>query len=59
VDLWGDGPLINDILGDFITMSLIWNRYNQAVPYIVETVHKNGLHCYDPQTDEFYLTQVR
>jgi len=55
--VWGDGPLINNILGDFINMSLIWNRYNEAAPYVVETAHKHGLHCYDPQTDEFYPTQ--
>src|SRR5579862_9725981 len=53
--VWADGPLVNNILGDFINMSLIWPRYAEAVPFVVETAHKHGLHCYDPQTEEFYL----
>ncbi len=52
--VWGDGPLIGNILWDFINMSLVWSRYDEALPFIVETAHKHVLHCYDPQTDTFY-----
>jgi hypothetical protein len=52
--VWGDGPLVNNILGEFINMSLIWSRYTEAAPFIIETAHKHGLHCYDPQNSDFY-----
>jgi hypothetical protein len=52
--VWGDGPMVNNIIGDFINMSLIWSRYQEAVPFVTMTARKHGLHCFDPQTGEFY-----
>jgi hypothetical protein len=52
--VWGDGPLVGNILGDFINMSLIWSGYVEAAQFVIETAHKHGLHCYDPQTSTFY-----
>ena len=52
--VWADGPLVDNIIGGFINMSLIWSRYQEAVPFVVTTAHKHGLHCYDPQTDGFH-----
>ena len=57
--VWGYGPLMNNILGEFINMSLIWSRYVEAAPFVIETAHKHGLHCYDPQGDDFYLAPRR
>jgi hypothetical protein len=57
--VWGDGPLVNNILGEFINMSLVWSRYAGAAPYIIETAHKHGLHCYDPQGGDFYPTSLQ
>jgi hypothetical protein len=56
--VWGDGPLLGNILGEFINMSLVWTRYAEAAPFIFETAQKHGLHCYDPQTDEFSPARV-
>lgn len=52
--VWGDGPLIRNISGDFINMSLVWSRYEEAAPFIVSTAHAHQLNCYDPQTGEFF-----
>ncbi len=52
--LWGDGPLAGNILGKFINMSLTWPQYEEALPSVVATAARHGLHCYDPQTSEFY-----
>jgi hypothetical protein len=52
--VWADGPLDGNIIDEFINMSLIWSRYEEAVPFVVATAHKHGLHCYDPQTGDFY-----
>jgi len=57
--VWGDGPLVGNIIGDFINMSLIWSRYAEAIPFVVDTAHRHGLHCYDPQTNEFYPVNIR
>jgi hypothetical protein len=51
--VWADGPLVNDITGGVINMSLIWTRYQEAAPFVVATAHKHGLNCFDPQTGEF------
>jgi hypothetical protein len=52
--VWGDGPLVNNILGGFINMSLIWSRYQEAASFVAATAHCHGLDCYDPQTGDFY-----
>jgi hypothetical protein len=52
--VWVDGPVGRNIIGDFISISLRWSRYEEAVPFVVETAHQHGLHCYDPQNGEFY-----
>jgi hypothetical protein len=52
--VWADGPLDGNIIDRFINMSLIWSRYEEAMPFVVATAHKHGLHCHDPQTGEFY-----
>ncbi len=52
--VWGDGPLVNNILGGFINMSLTWPGYAEAMPFVIETAGRHGLHCYDPQSDDFY-----
>ena len=57
--VWGDGPLAGNILGEFINMSLIWSRYVEAAPFVIEIAHKHGLHCYDPQAGTFYPVPVQ
>jgi len=57
--VWGDGPLVNNIRGDFINMSLIWTRYAEAAAFIIETAQKHGLQCYDPQGDNFFPSPPR
>jgi hypothetical protein len=57
--VWGDGPLVGNIIGDFINMSLIWSRYEEAIPFVVDTAHRHGLRCYDPQTGKFYGVKAR
>ena len=52
--VWGDGPLIRNIRGDFINISLIWTRYQEAVPFIAATAHRHGLNCYDAQTGDLF-----
>jgi hypothetical protein len=52
--VWADGPLVGNIIGDYINMSLSWSRYHEAIPFVIATAHQHGLHCYDPQTGKFY-----
>jgi hypothetical protein len=52
--VWGDGPLVRNIIGDFINISLIWSRYQEAARFIAATAHRHGLDCYDTQTGDFY-----
>jgi hypothetical protein len=52
--VWADGPLVGNIIGEFINMGLIWSRYEEAVPFVIEIAHKHGLHCYDPQSGDFF-----
>lgn len=52
--VWADGPLKGNIVDEFINMSLKWSRYKDAVPFVIQTAHQHGLHCYDPQDGAFY-----
>ncbi len=56
--VWGCGPLVRNITGGFINMSLIWSRYGEAVPFIAATAHRHGLNCYDPQTGDFFPAEL-
>jgi hypothetical protein len=51
--VWADGPLVNNIIGDFINMGVIWSRADEAVLFIMETAQRHGLHFYDPQSETF------
>jgi hypothetical protein len=51
--VWAMGPLVNCIVGDFIDMPMTWSRCVEAVPFIIETALKHGLHCYEPQGGSF------
>src|SRR5262249_20283343 len=57
--VWGDGPLVNNITGAFTNTPLIWSRYAEATPVIIETAHRHGLHCYDPQGGDFYPAPLK
>jgi hypothetical protein len=52
--VWGDGPLTRSIVGDFINISLIWSRYEEAARFIAATAHRYGLNCYDAQNGDYY-----
>ena len=52
--VWADGPLEGNIIGNLINMALIWSRYEEAVPFVIETAHQHNLHCYDPQNGAFF-----
>jgi hypothetical protein len=52
--VWADAPLKNNILGQFINMGIMWNRYAEAAEFVIETAHSMGLHAYDPQDGSFY-----
>jgi hypothetical protein len=56
--VWAAGPLDQEIAGDFIHLAVIWSRYVEARSFVIETANKHGLHCYDPQDDIFYQTQM-
>jgi hypothetical protein len=52
---WADGPLTGDISGNFINFGVSWSWYNDdLISFVVETAHSHGLHCFDPQSNEFY-----
>jgi hypothetical protein len=57
--VWADGPLDGSIIGSFISLALRWSRYEEAAPFVISTAHSHGLHCYDPQTGEFYPVHHR
>jgi len=48
--VWADGPMVNNILGQFINMSVIWSRIKEAEQVLAETAKRHGLYCYDPQS---------
>ena len=52
--VWADGPLLGDASGQFIDIGILWDRSEEAVPFIVLTANKFGLNCYDPQNSRFY-----
>jgi hypothetical protein len=52
--VWSDGPLADNIIGDFLNIGVIWPRVGEAETFIRETAHKHGLHFYDPQSEAFY-----
>ena len=52
--VWSDGPLINNVIGSFINMGIIWRELDKAMPVIISIAHSHGLHCYDPQNEKFY-----
>jgi hypothetical protein len=52
--VWADGPMKNNILGQFINMSIMWVNYVEAAEFVIETAHNLGLHAYDPQDGSFY-----
>ena len=52
--VWADGPMKNNILGRFINMGVIWNRYAEAAGFIIFTANGLGLHAFDPQDGTFY-----
>jgi hypothetical protein len=52
--VWADGPLKNNILGQFINMSIVWASYVDAAEFVISTAHGLGLHAYDPQDGSFY-----
>jgi hypothetical protein len=52
--VWAAGPLEGEIIGQFINFAVTWSSYAGVRPFIVETAHRNGLHCYDPQEGIFF-----
>jgi hypothetical protein len=52
--VWADGPMKNNILGQFINMSIRWDNYVEAAEFVISTAHSQGLHVYDPQDGSFY-----
>jgi hypothetical protein len=52
--VWADGSMKNNILGQFINMSIMWASYAEAAEFVISTAHRLGLHAYDPQDGSFY-----
>jgi hypothetical protein len=57
--VWGDGPLVNNIVGDWINISLVWTGYQEAASFVTATAHRHGLDCYDAQTAEYFPATLR
>jgi hypothetical protein len=52
---WATGPLTGEICDSFINFAVSWSWYNDdLISFVVETAHAHGLHCFDPQSNEFY-----
>jgi len=52
---WATGPLTGEIGGNFINFAVGWSCYNEdLISFVVETAHCHGLHCFDPQSGQFY-----
>ncbi|MBE9604112.1 hypothetical protein IAI18_04485 [Acetobacteraceae bacterium H6797] len=52
--VWAEGPLAQDVVGDFMNMGISWSGYQHALPVVVATAREHGLHSFDPQTEIFY-----
>ena len=52
---WATGPLPGEICDNFINFAVSWSWYNDdLISFVVETAHSHGLHCFNPQSNEFY-----
>ena len=52
---WATGPLTGEICDNFINFAVSWSWYNDdLISFVVATAHSHGLHCFDPQSSEFY-----
>jgi hypothetical protein len=55
---WATGPLTGEISDNFINFAVSWSWYNEdLISFVVETARSHGLHCFDPQSNEFYETK--
>lgn len=41
-EIWGDGPLLNNITGDVFTFSLLAGYLEEPLEYIIEEANKRG-----------------
>jgi hypothetical protein len=53
ITAWADGPLIGDVSGKFIHVTMVWNKYDEAGPFFLRTAAAFGLDAYDAQTDSY------
>jgi len=52
---WAAGPLTQEISGNFINFAVSWSWYNDdVISFVVETAHSHELHCFDPESGNFY-----
>jgi hypothetical protein len=52
---WATGPLTGEICNNFINFAVSWSWYNDdVITFVVKTARSHGLHCFDPQSNEFY-----
>jgi hypothetical protein len=52
--VWSDGPLLENAIGPFINLGIVWAEIDRVMPIVVAVAHAHGLHCYDPQSEKFY-----
>lgn len=48
--VWSDGPLINNAGHDITTLSLVNNKVDEVLPFIISMANKNGFVVFDKQT---------
>jgi hypothetical protein len=53
-NVWSDGPLTGNIIGEFINIGILWSRYDVAALFVIEMAKKHQLFCYDPQSENLY-----
>lgn len=52
---WATGPLEGEICGNFINFAVSWSWYDDdLISFVVDTARSHGLHCFDPQSRNFY-----
>lgn len=54
-NIWAvSGPLLDQIIGGFVHLAVLWYYYEEAAPFIITTATACRLHCFDAQRGEVY-----
>ncbi|MHA3704184.1 hypothetical protein ACXR2U_18590 [Jatrophihabitans sp. YIM 134969] len=56
---WADGPMIANASGSWIYFSMVWSRAEEASRYAADLAARQGLVCFDPQTERLRPATVQ